>query len=125
MKVESYGTAIWRLVRSILIVDLLIILVTALVCWLGGWRTVHDFGLGLTIGGFVAIILGGATVLGGVNVAKNPMYRYFQSDLPNSLHERTKQNWLDLNESWGFLSLMVAAGLLSIAVGWLITILVR
>ena len=125
MKVESYGTAIWRLVRSILIVDLLIILVTALVCWLGSWRTFHDFGVGLMVGGFVALVLGGATGLGGVNIAKNPTYRYFQSDLPNSIHERTKQNLLDLNESWGFLSLMVAAGLLSIAIGWLITILVR
>jgi hypothetical protein len=125
MKIESYGRAIWRLARSVLIINLVIAIVTALVCWLGGWRTLHDFGVGLMIGGFVGFVLGGASAFGGVNVASNPTYRYVQSVSPNSLHERTKQNWLDLQQSWGFFTLMIVAGILSIAAGWLITALVR
>ena len=124
MKVESYDAAIWHLARNVLIIDLLIAIIAALVCWLGGWRTVHDFGIGLMIGGFVALAFGAATVFGGARVANEPTYRYVQSVSPNSLHEHTQQNRLDLNDSFGFLSLMVAVGFLSIAVGWLITILV-
>ncbi len=119
-KIENLGHVLWHFVRIVLLVDLLVFIVTALVCWWIGWRTPDELGLGFMLGGFLAILLGGASLAGSVQVSRNPMYRYFQSVFPNSLPERTKQNLLDLNESSGFLILMGTAGLLAILVGWLV-----
>jgi len=123
MKTETIRSAIWRYASKILLVDLVVLLVTALVCWLAGLRTLNHYGTGLMIAGFVAIILGGVSALGGNQIARDPTYRYIQSVMPNSLADRTRNDWSDMMASYGFLIMMALAGLLSIAEGWVITII--
>ena len=123
MKAESIHIVIWRYIRKILLVDLLAFILTALVCWLGGWRTLNNFGTGLMIAGFGAIVLGGFSALGGLGVARDPTYRYIQSVMPNSLSERTRKDWNDMLDSFSFLILMASAGLLSMVGGWLVTMI--
>jgi hypothetical protein len=123
MKTEDVRTVLWRYIRKILLIDLLVFIITALICWLGGWHTLKNFGTGLMIGGFGAFILGGLTAFGGLNVARDPTYRYIQSVMPNSLAERTRGDWIDMMESFSFLILLCSAGILSMAGGWLVTII--
>jgi len=122
MKAESISTVIWRYVRNILLIDLVVFIITALICWLGGWHTPNNYGTGLMIAGFGAFVLGGFTALGGLGVARDPTYRYIQSVMPNSLSERTRQDWIDMMDSFSFLILLCSAGLLSIAGGWVVTV---
>ena len=120
---ESIRTAIWGYVRKILLIDTALIIITALVCWLGGWRTLNNYGTGLMIAGFGAIIIGGFTTFGGSQVARDPTYRYIQSVMPNSLAERTRKDWIDMLDSFSFLILLGSAGLLSMAGGWVVTMI--
>jgi hypothetical protein len=103
------------------LIDLAVFILTALVCWFGGWRTIHQFGNSLMIAGFIAFLVGGVTGFGGTEIARNPTYRYIQSVMPNSLSERTRQDWMDMMDSFSFLILLVTAGLLLMAVGWVVT----
>ena len=124
MKTENVRTVLWRYARNILLILVAIILLTALICWLGGWRTINNYGNGLMIAGLGAIILGGFTAFGGTQIARNPTYRYVQSVMPNSLADRTRQDWVDMMDSYGFFILLASAGLLSIVCGWLVTIII-
>jgi hypothetical protein len=121
MKIENTRTVLQQYAKKIILIDLGLFVVTALVCWLGGWRTFHYFGIGLMIAGFVAFLLGGVTAFGGTEIARNPTYRYIQSVMPNSLSERTRQDWVDMMDSFSFLILLVSAGLLSLLTGWVVT----
>jgi hypothetical protein len=123
MKTETTRSTIWRYAIKISLVDLVVLLVTALVCWLGNFHTLNQYGTGLIIAGVVAVILGGISAFGGTQIARNPTYRYVQSVMPNSLADRTKKDWADLVDSFGFLTLMALAGFLSIVEGWVITII--
>ena len=123
MKTENVRTVLWRYARKILLIDLLVFTITALICWVGGWRTLNHYGTGLIIAGFGAFVLGGFTAFGGLNVARDPTYRYIQSVMPNSLAERTRREWIDMMDSFSFLILLGSAGLLSMAGGWLVTII--
>jgi len=121
MKTENVRMELWRYARKILLIDLLVFIITAVICWLGGWRTLNRYGTGLMIAGFGAFILGGLTAFGGLNVARDPTYRYIQSVMPNSLAERTRRDWIDVMDSFSFLILLCSAGLLSMVGGWLVT----
>ena len=120
MKTESVRTVLWRYAGQILLIVLAIFLITALVCWLGGWRTFNHFGTGLMIAGFGAIMLGGVTAFGGTQVARDPTYRYIQSVMSNSLSDRTRLDWNDLMDSFGFLIRLASAGILSMVAGGLL-----
>jgi hypothetical protein len=123
MKVEGLSTVIWRMVRNVLLTDLVIFVLTALICWLGGWFTLRGYGNGLMIAGVMAFLLGGATGFGGATIARDPTYRYIQSVMSNSLVERTHKDWIDLMDSFSFFIQMGTAGLLSVGLGWLVTLL--
>ena len=123
MKTESIRTALWGYVRNILLIDAALIIITVLVCSLGGWRTLNHYGTGLMIAGFGAIIICGFTAFGGSQVARDPTYRYIQSVMPNSLAERTRKDWIDMLDSFSFLILLGSAGLLSMAGGWVVTMI--
>jgi hypothetical protein len=123
MKTESVRTAIWGYMIRILLIDLVIFLITGLICWLGGWHAINNFGVGLIIAGFCAFVLGGVTAFGGTQIARDPTYRYIQSVMPNSLFDRTRQDWIDMMDSFSFFIHMVSAGLLSMGVGWLVTMI--
>jgi hypothetical protein len=43
----------------------IILIVVAAICWLGGWRTVQDYGTGLIWAGVAAIAVGIMSQLGG------------------------------------------------------------
>ncbi len=121
MKTESAMLVILRIMGKFLLAELVLILVTGAICWLGGWRTRIDFGTGLMIAGFIAIITGGISAFGGSQIARDPTYRYIQSVMSNSLSDRTKQDWRDNMNSVSFMIWAGVAGIIAVAVGYLIT----
>jgi hypothetical protein len=122
MKTESLRLALWRLLKKFMLVFSAICIITALICWLGGWHGLYNFGMGLMISGLCAFLLGGVTAFGGTQIARDPTYRYIQSVMPNSLSDRTRQDWTDLLDSFSFFLMMVSSGLVSMVVGWLVTL---
>ncbi len=117
MKPESVRSVIWRFVRTILLIDLAVFIIRAAVCWDGGWRTLNNFGTGLMLVGLAAWVVGIMSLAGATQIARDPTYRYVQSVYPNTLHQRTVQNWLELGESYGFVTLLGIAGIVPMGLG--------
>jgi len=116
-KVENLSRIIWHFVRNTLLVNLLILIITILVCGMIGWHTPNEIGLGFIIGGVLAIFIGGASMAGYPRVSRDSN---FQTVTPNAYQERRKQNLLDMNDRSGLWVLLGTAGLLAILVGWLV-----
>jgi hypothetical protein len=121
IKTESIGFSLLRLLGRILLAELLLFVLVGVVCWFAGWRTLGDYAIGLMYGGMGAILLGGVTAFGGNTIARDPTYRYIQSVMPNSLSERTQNNWEENLASISFLIWMGVAGAVAIVVGYLLS----
>lgn len=120
MRTESAFQVILRLLGKISLVELALFIITAAICWLGGWRTRTYFGTGLMIAGMIAVVAGGISAFGGSQIAKDPTYRYIQSVMSNSLSDRTKQDWQDNLESMSFMIWAGIAGFIAAGAGYLI-----
>jgi hypothetical protein len=120
-EIESVRSAIWRRVRGMLVILLVLLAATAVVCWLVGWRSLHQYGDGLEIAGVAAILLGGLSLSGGRQMAANPTVQYVQSVSNAPLNERSRQNLGDFMDSFMSLARLGVAGLLAAGLGLAIT----
>lgn len=119
--IESLRSAIWRQARGMLVILLVLLGVTAVICWLAGWRSLHQYGDGLEIAGVAAILLGGLSLSGGRQMSANPTVQYIQSVSNAPLNERSRQNLADLMDSFTSLVRLGVAGLLAIGLGLAMT----
>jgi hypothetical protein len=120
---KGFLFCIGRFLVKILIIEILIIIVTTAICWIGGWRTLSEFGNGLIYVGIVALVFGTSSVLGSTRLARDPTIRYVQTVSAGDLGDRSRRHMRDLAESNAFLILMGIVGIISIALGtWLGTI---
>ena len=125
MRIESSASVVLRILGKIIMADLILFIVVGAVCWFMGWRTMSTFATGLMYAGMGAVILGGMSALGGNSIARDPTYRYIQSVMPNSLADRTKQDWRENYESINFLTWSGIAGIIATAAGYLLYIFVK
>jgi hypothetical protein len=118
-------TGILRFLRTVVLIDLVIFAVVGVVCWLGGWRMAYQYGNGLSLAGAAAIVIGLSSLVGGWGITRGFDYQYAQSVSEQDIHGRTQQALRDIAQSYRFLILMTAVGVVSIAVGTLIQTLSR
>lgn len=117
---ETRSTAILRFVRNIAFVDLGILVLVALICWLGDWLTAKQLGNGLIYGGMAAVALGVYSVFGGWGLSRDSTVLYAQSASQQSMSERTKQSVRVAVRSYDFSIVWTAAGVIAVLAGSLI-----
>jgi hypothetical protein len=78
----------WLFVLFVALLNLVTFVVAALVCWFGGWRTLADFGNGLTYAGLVVVATGGMRYFGGLANSANPAMSH------HSINLREHHNWV-------------------------------
>ena len=122
---EERVTGILRFLRTVVLIDLGIFAVVGVACWLGGWRTVYQYGDGLSLAGAAAILIGLSSLVGGWGITRSFDYQYAQSVSQQGIAGRTQQVMKDIAQSYRFLILMSSAGVVSIAAGALIQTLSR
>jgi hypothetical protein len=119
---KGFLFSIGRFLVKILIIEIVIFIATAVICWFGGWRTLSEFGNGLIYAGIVVLVFGASSVLGATRMGRNPTSRYIHTLSMGDLHDRSRRRILDIAESNAFLILMGIVGIISIAIGtWLET----
>ncbi len=79
MKPRAYPAIAGLFLRRIAVGGLALLIVTAAVCWLGGWRTLHAFGGGLVWAGIAAIIAGAISVVVGLDIVSDRDYQSLRS----------------------------------------------
>lgn len=110
-----------RFVVKVMAVAVLVLLITGLVCWFGGWHTWREFGDGLFYAGVATMGIGLLSIMGSTRFGGDAKYNYMRSAGAGTLHERSDQVWKDIFDSYNFVILMAAAGVAVIAIGWVIS----
>ena len=120
MKRRRVLPAILRFIGRVLLLDLGVLVAVALVCWLAGRHTLHDYADTLILAGVGTVGIGCISLFGSSTQSMSPSYRYFKSFMPDNPHEYAQQQTPNQDESGTFLILLSVVGALSIALGLLI-----
>ena len=120
MKAESVFARLAYLAKRLGIAEVIILAVTGLVCWWLDWRTLMDYSTGLKWAGFMIIVFGVFSLLGGASLGTDISYQYAKTVMPNSDHSRAQQNVNDLAAGMSFATWAGLAGIITIGVGYLL-----
>jgi hypothetical protein len=115
--IKEFLFSVGRFLVKILLIEIVILIATAIICWFVGWRTFSEFGQGLIYAGIVALLFSTSSIFGASRLAKDPTIRYIQSVTADDLNTRSKQHIQDLTESRAFFILMSIVGIITIALG--------
>lgn len=114
-----------RFLRSILLIDVAVLVVVGLACWLGGRRTAYDYGGGLTLAGMGLVGLGVVFVVYGWRASRSFTQVYGESMSEDSMRERTERRLVDALRTYGLLIRLTAAGVVLVALGAIIQTVTR
>lgn len=120
LKTESLLWAIWKRVRLVLAIDVLLIVIVGIIGLIAGWNSPRDFGLALLLAGVAAWMFGGGSVMGQYQTTGSLRYQYAQTVSPVSRDRRLRQDAKDREDSISFLFLMMAAGTIAVVLGLLL-----
>jgi thiol:disulfide interchange protein len=127
LKIESIGHALWRSLQGSLVIFLIAALLTALICWLGGWRSLSDFGNGLIYAGVVLVFVGWSIFRGNQALVGSQLdpYNPMNTATPSGQSARTRQFWQDYMGGMNTTAVIGFSVALCIGLGWLIVELVN
>ncbi len=109
-----------RLVRNAALIDIGILGLAGLICWLAGWHTWFEYGRAVSMGGALCAVIGALSIVGGAG-AGSPDNLYIDSMGHRSAYEHTKQIALDTYARFRLTFLMVLASPIPIVAGVVIT----
>lgn len=127
MDAESRCEALWRFLKLVLSVELILFAIVGLVYWLSGWQTAYQYGQGLIWGGIGAIGIGVLDLsyywfkhlgdyTGRGYIADLILDKYRLKLKEKAIREHIK----DPGGSYSLFLLMAIVGVIAIAVGVLI-----
>ena len=112
-----------RYVRNALLIDIGVLIVVGVICWLGGWRQPAQFFEGVFIASLVTLMAGAASVLGGSGLLKNPEGLYLENRATSVPYEqRIRRMGVEMMESQSFLLQVGLAGIVLLALFLLSTL---
>jgi len=115
----GYFSGIRRFLKTALLADLGIFIAAGLICWFGGWLTVHLYGHSLMWAGLAAILLGLLSVPGSYETWSFA-YQYALSARAKNIDDYTRQRSKDASQSQAFFLRMVVIGVVPTILGTLL-----
>lgn len=125
MEPRTTANPIVRLLRSILLTDLVLSGIAVALAWLAGWRTPGGYADALAVCGLGAVLIGTLSVLGHWGGTRSFPYVFGRSMSPAPLPERTRQGLSDLADVYSLAILMVISVAIAMAAGGLLSPAVR
>jgi hypothetical protein len=120
---EKKTPHILRLMGTVLGLALLTSVVILVVGLVFKWNTSVQFSNAFFVAGAIAIVIGTFSVTGGLEQRGNFAMTYAESAGNASISERAQRMMADINQRYGVLILMIATGLVLIAVSIAIVLL--
>ena len=117
IRIRRFLTTIWRSLKNIVFIELGIFATVGLICWLGGWRTLYQYGNGLMLAGVAILALGVYSNNGSRNIGRAFDYQYAASAGMDDAHQSVNREREDARASYAFMGLMFVVALVPIVVG--------
>jgi hypothetical protein len=111
--------AVGRFVLFVALLNVVMLVVIGLVCWFGGWRTLGDFGNGLTYAGLLVMAAGGMRYFGGIANGANPTMGLHSTNLREH-HNRVVRAMGERDSAFVGMLKFGTGGLVAMALGQLL-----
>ena len=124
MKPKLTSPVPWKVLRNTIISTFLLMILTALVCWFGEWRTLADYSNGLIYAGAALLFISGLMYMGGQSRSihsrgsiqgYNPMPVDDREVLLNFENSRQRQTYM--SEAMSTAATLAIPAFLSIIIG--------
>ncbi len=120
---RRFLTTVWRFSRNFVLIELGIFATVGLLCWLGGWRTLYQYGNGLLLAGVVVLALGAYSISGSLAGSRSFDYQFSASaGVDERFHQSARRERQEVGSSYIFLSQTCVIGLLPLVAGILLQI---
>ena len=113
MEKESYRQSIIKFFRKVLLIELCIIAVVGLICWVKGWHTIYQFGTGMIWAGIAATFTG---LISGINRRSTFQMYQMQSTLEDT-QQGNKVKQIDKKQRLIFMLMALTAAAISFVTG--------
>ena len=108
-----------KLSARIFLLVLLVVAIILAIGWWQGWQTEEKFQSAIQIAGILILGIGLLGIKGSWDGTRNFQYQYSMSASRQSSWERVQQNLIDFSQSYAFMLVCLGAGLICLAIGWL------
>ena len=119
MKKQSITAQIIKLFLIVIGIVLGVVALILVIGWWQGWTTEDKFQTAIQIAGMLILGVGLLGIKGSWDGTRNFQYQYSMSASKQSSWERVQQNLIDFSQSYAFMLVCLAAGLICLAIGWL------
>jgi hypothetical protein len=106
--------------RDVVFLDGVLLILTAVVCYLIGWRTLYQYAEGLMWAGAIVIGIGATSPLGFWEQTRSLPYQYASTSMGEDVHSRIRRENKDAVRSYAYMYLMFFAGVFLIGLSILI-----
>jgi len=117
MKAESKLAAVGRFVKQFTLIEIVILCLAGVVCWLTGRQTFLEYAYGLIWGGVVISAFAALSFFGGNVPGGNTRYNFGGTLLRQSAYERTKFIISNHEDNLSFVTFAGLNGLTTIILG--------
>jgi hypothetical protein len=119
MTPRGHPSAAWRFLRCVALAELAIAAGGALVCLVGGWRTLGDYANSLTYAGLVVMASGGLRYVAGPTDTIDPLAGYHATQLGEH-HQRVQRGIAESDRAFVVMLKLGLVGLVALALGQII-----
>ncbi len=120
MKTDNFVSTLAYLVKRLGGAEIVILVVTGLLCWLFNWRSLIDYSTGLKWAGLIVMSVGLFSFLGGASLGTDISFQYGKTVMPNTMQERAQQNVADMAASMSFTTWAGIVGVITITLGFIL-----
>jgi hypothetical protein len=106
--------------RDVVFLDGVLLILTAVVCYLIGWRTLYQYAEGLMWAGSIVIGIGATSPLGFWAQTRSLPYQYASTSMGEEVYSRIRRENKDAVRSYAYMYLLFFAGVFLIGLSILI-----
>jgi hypothetical protein len=106
--------------RDVVFLDAVLLILTAVICYLIGWRTLYQYAEGLMWAGAIVIGVGATSPLGFWAQTRSLPYQYASTAIGEEVYSRIRRENKDAVRSYAYMFLLFFAGVFLIALSILI-----
>ena len=120
MRKESFLVRLGYFLRTVILIEVLVVAGVAVLSWVLGWRTPSQYGEGLIWASLLLMLVGASTVITNLGMDRSFSQQYAQSAGAQRIADNIAQAMKEGKEGQAFFFLMLIVGIIAFLLGALI-----